>query len=310
METQVIEKTAPPKVTQAQAVAKATAGLPATDAVSDSAMIMATIERIAQNPNANSDAVKVLFEIWKQERDRAAEIAFNKDFSAMSKIMPRIQKDGTVSYDKVKGQPEKGQVEAFKFALYEDIDKVVRPILEEHGFSLSFTTSERAGGGLTVNGILAHKEGHSRTTSLPLALDTSGGKNNLQAMGSSSSYGRRYAACILLNIITVDEDDNGKADGMARTEAQIVGDMCNIHPDPKDIAADFPQALFKTTDERKAFMIEMKEKLSKAETEDEIDSLLDEHGSKFKHLGHNQQKAMNALFVEAKEQFGQTPLAG
>src|SRR5581483_8370196 len=56
----------------------------------------------------------------------------------------------------------------------------------------------------------SHKDGHSRTASVPLALDTSGGKNNIQAMGSTTSYGRRYTMCMLLNIVTVGEDDDGK----------------------------------------------------------------------------------------------------
>jgi hypothetical protein len=214
METQVIEKTeTKPKVTRQQAVEKAVAGLPGTNAVTESASILAMLERVSQNPNVNVDTMKAMLDMWERIQNKNAEVAFNRDFAAMSLDMPRIQRDGSVSYENKKtGQME----EAFKFALYEDIDKVIRPILERHGFSLSFTTSERQGGGLTVNGILAHREGHSRTTSLPLALDTSGGKNNLQAMGSSSSYGRRYAACILLNIITVEEDDNGSAEGIQR----------------------------------------------------------------------------------------------
>lgn len=302
METQVIEQAkAPAKVTRKQAVEKAVQGLPATD---QAAALMGIVERLAQNPDVDVQKMTAILDMQERLWKRNAEIAFNRDFAAMALDMPRIQKDGTVSYDKVKGQPEKGQEEAFKFALYEDIDEVIRPILNKYGFSLSFTTTERQGGGLVVNGILAHREGHSRTTSLPLALDTSGGKNNLQAMGSSSSYGRRYAACILLNIITVDEDDNGLADGQAKTGEQVLGDAFKTND--AATAAEYEGKPFKSNDECKAFMLDMKEKLSKAETEDEVDSLLDEHGGKFKHLGVNQRKAMNALFNEAKAQFGHT----
>lgn len=302
METQVAEKPkTSPKVTHQQAVAKATAGLPATDAAQ---ALMGIVERLAQNPEVDVQKMTAILDMQERILNRNAEIAFNRDFAEMSMELPRIQKDGTVSYDKVKNQPEKGQVEAFKFALYEDIDKVVRPILNKYGFSLSFTTAERSGGGLTVNGILAHKEGHSRTTSLPLALDSSGGKNNLQAMGSSSSYGRRYAACILLNIITVDEDDNGNADGQAKTETQRVGGAMTIHGE--DVSAEYAARglPFASSAERKAFMLEMKDKLASFESEDEIDSLLEEQGWKFAHLGDKQKTAMNELFIEAKNQFG------
>lgn len=302
METQVVEKpkTAAPKVTHQQAVAKATAGLPATDAA---AALMGIVERLAQNPDVDVQKMTAILDMQERILNRNAEIAFNRDFAEMSMELPRIQKDGSVSYEKVKGNPATKE-EAFKFALYEDIDRVIRPILSRHGFSLSFTTAERVSGGLTVNGILAHREGHSRTTSLPLALDTSGGKNNLQAMGSSSSYGRRYAACILLNIITVDEDDNGLADGQAKTETQKVGDAMTIHGE--DVSAEYAARglPFASSAERKAFMLEMKDKLASFESEDEIDSLLEEQGWKFAHLGDKQKTAMNELFIEAKNQFG------
>ncbi len=60
---------------------------------------------------------------------------------------------------------------------------------------------------------------------------------------------------------------------------------------------------FATSEERKAFMVEMKAKLANVETEDDIDSLIDEHGWKFQHLGPAQNKAMNELLIEAKNQF-------
>ena len=78
---------------------------------------------------------------------------------------------------------------AFKFATYENIDRVIRPYLQAEGFSLSFTTAPRTadGGGAIVSGTLSHKSGHSRSASISVALDSSGGKNNIQAIGSSFS---------------------------------------------------------------------------------------------------------------------------
>ena len=111
--------------------------------------------------------------------------------------------------------------EAFTFARFEDIDVAIRPLLIEEGLSLSFSSTERAGGGAVLTGTLSHKDGHSISSSIPLALDTSGGKNNIQAMGSTISYGKRYTTCMLLNIVTTGEDDDGKAGGAVFiTEAQ------------------------------------------------------------------------------------------
>lgn len=42
-----------------------------------------------------------------------------------------------------------------------------------------------------------------------LPADVSGNKNAVQAFGSSTSYGKRYVLCALLNITTRGQDDNG-----------------------------------------------------------------------------------------------------
>lgn len=186
-------------------------GLPATDSAALAAAGMSgLIEKLAQNPEIDVLKMQALLEMQLSIWDRMAKMAFTRDFGAMSLELPRIVKKGSVAYDKEKGNKSAGQEEAFKFALLEDIDSIVRPILPKYGFSISFTTRVREGGGLISVGTLTHKDGHEKVCELPLAIDTSGGKNNLQGMGSTSSYGIRYAHKILLNLITVGEDNDGE----------------------------------------------------------------------------------------------------
>jgi hypothetical protein len=136
-----------------------------------------------------------------------AEQQFNEAFHRLQLEMPRIKKDGAVEY--------KGK-EAFKFATWEAIDAVIRPILQREGFSLSFDSAQRQGdgGGIVVTGKLSHTGGAHRTASIPVPLDTSGGKNAIQGYGSAMSYGRRYTATALLNIVTEGEDDSGVRGGV------------------------------------------------------------------------------------------------
>jgi len=82
------------------------------------------------------------------------------------------------------------------------------PILSKHGFSLSFS-NETIENGIKIFGTLAHKEGHQKTVNLSLPLDTSGNKNNIQAVGSTLQYGKRYIVGMLLNVVTEGEDDDG-----------------------------------------------------------------------------------------------------
>ncbi|WP_409524602.1 ERF family protein [Pseudomonas sp.] len=57
-----------------------------------------------------------------------------------------------------------------------------------------------------------------------LPLDTSGSKNAVQAVGSSTSYGKRYVMSALLNLTTRGEDDDGHAVPTANvTSVQAAG---------------------------------------------------------------------------------------
>ena len=48
---------------------------------------------------------------------------------------------------------------------------------------------------------------------MQLPPDAGPGRNGLQAIGSSRSYGKRYLACDILNLITEGADDNGNSVG-------------------------------------------------------------------------------------------------
>lgn len=202
-------KMAPP----AQPVAKLPAmlqGLPATDSAAMAAAGMAGIvEKVMQDPSIDVTKVQALLDMQLQIWDRMAKMAFSRDYSAMSLEVPKIKKTKQVQYK----NKETGKMEnAFKHEVLEDIDDVVRPLLAKHGFAFSYTTRNREGGGLIAVGTLIHRDGHEKVAEIPLAIDTSGGKTNLQGMGSTASYGVRYLQKILLNIVTVDEDNDGAGD--------------------------------------------------------------------------------------------------
>jgi hypothetical protein len=54
---------------------------------------------------------------------------------------------------------------------------------------------------------------------MPAPHDTTGGKSNVQAVGSTNSFLRRYVACNIFNIVVVGDDDDGT--GGPIDEAQI-----------------------------------------------------------------------------------------
>lgn len=146
-----------------------------------------------------------------------ARIKFNQALARMTTGKLRVKKNGRVDLGKDKG--------GYDFATWPDMDDVLRPLMEREGFTLSFNMETKDGGGAVVCGTLLHTDGHSRTVSVPLALDAGAGRNNLQAMGSTLSYGKRYCAEMLFNIVREGADDDGKLGGTAFITAAQVAEI-------------------------------------------------------------------------------------
>ena len=154
----------------------------------------ALIASAVSNPNIDADKLDKLLDINIKMMDRQAEIEFNQAMARLQPTLPEIEKA-------TKGHNN-------KYAKYEHIERIIRPLYTAQGFSMSFT-SKLEGDVETYFGTLSHSGGHSITGQLTLPPDTSGSKNAIQAKGSTISYARRYILCMLLNIVTIDEDDDG-----------------------------------------------------------------------------------------------------
>nr|WP_298410488.1 ERF family protein [uncultured Halomonas sp.] len=168
----------------------------ASTPVHDSTAIIQVIERAALNPEVDIDKMERLLQMQERVLDRQALMAYSAAMAAMQTELPSIA--------------ERGKGNNGHYATLEDIVDTVRPILQKHGFAVSFriVTQER---GIEVTGVLMHRDGHREETSMLLPADVSGNKNAVQAFGSSTSYGKRYVLCALLNITTRGQDDDGHA---------------------------------------------------------------------------------------------------
>ena len=176
----------------------------APEAQSDARTIIQVIERAAMNPDVDISKMERLLAMQERIHDRTAKAAYAAALAAMQPELPIIAERG--------GIKDRGGNVQSRYALWEDIVGVITPILSRHGFALSFRTGNDANG-VTVTGVLSHREGHSEQTSLTLPIDTSGSKNAVQSVGSSTSYGKRYTCAALLNLRTGESDDDGQAGG-------------------------------------------------------------------------------------------------
>lgn len=177
---------------------------PAAEVADYGASLLEVISRAASDPNVDIDKMERLIAMQERVQDRRAEVSYHAALAEMQPELPIITENGGI-------KNKEGKVQS-TYALWEDINEEIRPILAKYGFSLSFKGQRNGDQQITI-GILAHREGHKETTEVSLPLDTSGSKNAVQAVGSSKSYGKRYAAFDLLNITTRGEDDDGLKGG-------------------------------------------------------------------------------------------------
>ncbi len=166
------------------------------------------IERMASNKDVDVEKLERLIALNDRSVDREAAAAFNAAFSKMQADIPEIDEKGAI-------KNRAGEVQS-RYARFEDVQKVLKPILIRHGFALSFRSEWPDPKTVKVVGILTHVMGHARESEFLSAADESGSKNAIQGLGSAVSYGRRYTTIDLLNITTRGQDDDGQKAGRAK----------------------------------------------------------------------------------------------
>ncbi len=180
------------------------------DLTHDARPPLTTIEMLtsAAQKSGTAEAVQ-LFELLERAEKRQAEKDFIAAFARLK--FPPIAKS------------KKGHTS--KYAAFDDIQEVIDPILAAEGFTLTYSSgAANAKGEIPTFGLLSHSGGHSQRGEIWLPSDgvatKSGGMNMnaLQAVGSSTSYGQRYVAKMMLNLRFVGSDDDGNATSQIRPD--------------------------------------------------------------------------------------------
>ena len=155
--------------------------------------MLSVIARAAADPSVDLDKMERLMQMHERMQAKAAATDYAAALADMQDALPSIGERGNAA----------GR---YTYALWEDINAAIKPILKQYGFALSFRTD--CTDGIAVTGVLSHRNGHSEETTIKLAADSSGNKNAVQAIASSVSYGKRYTAGALLNLTSHGEDDD------------------------------------------------------------------------------------------------------
>jgi hypothetical protein len=178
----------------------------------DRSTVLGLIERLALDPRADVQKLERMMATYERLKAKEAELAYNAAKGRILKKLAgiKIVKNRSVVCEIGRGKPQKGTYEAFKYAPLEEIDKHLRPLLVEEDMDLFYSDEPWEGGGILIRGRLKHLPGgHYEDSFMPAPLDTTGGKSNVQAVGSTNSFLRRYIACNIFNIVVVGDDDDG-----------------------------------------------------------------------------------------------------
>ena len=197
----------------------------ADPAESQSGNLLAQIIAAASNPDVDPAKMETMSNLALRLQAHEQQQQFNRDLNLAILEMPVISKDGKIEIRK-----EGRLIQSTPFARFEDIDRIVRPIAARHNLTYSFRPGGNLKEGLTVECIIRHANGHVENGGpLPLPLENSGSKNGVQGVGSSITYGKRYALCAAFSIVTegLDNDGHGKHSEVSlphEREALVLGE--------------------------------------------------------------------------------------
>lgn len=166
--------------------------------------ILEVISQVARDPNSDIEKMERLMNMHERMLERDAESAYWAAMVGLQGDLPTIPKNGVMKQT----NKDKSASWEIPFAKFEDVIEHIKPVLREHGFSLTFKHEDVAGG-IKTTAVLAHKLGHKEEDTFTSQADVSGSKNSIQAIGSARSYGRRYTSLSLLGLAFGGDDNNG-----------------------------------------------------------------------------------------------------
>jgi hypothetical protein len=164
---------------------------------------LAVLESALQS-GRNADELGKLHEIYRQVKADQAKADYDTAFAAFQTECPPIPRKRTAE---IVGRS--GGSFSYMFAALEDIDKVVVPCLNKHGFSRSFGDTIIDGDALTIECVLSHIGGHHEKRAFTVPTTTKAGMSEQQKYGSAATYAKRQAFVNVAGLRVCDLDDDG-----------------------------------------------------------------------------------------------------
>lgn len=177
----------------------------------ETATILDTIARAASDPSVDVAKLERLLAIQERLLADQRRTSFMASLARLQERLPQIAKSGTIL--------DANRNVRNHFAKIEDIDRAIRPLCADEGFSFSFDSADSPKG-IAYSCQMSHRDGHHETKTLTLPIDSGAGRNAVQSIGSTTSYARRYLLGMHLNLVTREEDDDGGGGAAATVTAE------------------------------------------------------------------------------------------
>jgi hypothetical protein len=202
----------------------------ATDPAELSDSFMNFIARAARDPSIDVGKLEALIRMQRDIADTETRRQTERETAQAAFAYTRALRNAQAEIQPVARDAQNDQTRS-RYARLETVDAAIRPIYSEHGFTLEFGCEPLDGPNIRVFVDVSHcapdaTRAHTKRFHLEAAPDTAGaqGKTNktaLHGLASTITYLRRYLTCLVFNVVTANEDNDGNRPPPPRDDGEL-----------------------------------------------------------------------------------------
>ncbi len=162
---------------------------------------------LALEKDLDVERLEKIIQLHQRLEERDAEIAYNTAMIAFKKNAPRIVKDKHVEFRK-----KDGTLVEYDHASIGNVVSAIIDGLAENDLIHEWI-QEQTDNYIKITCRITHIQGYSKSTALYAKADLTGGKNDMQGIGSTDSYLKRYTLLAITGLATNEFDDDGRGYG-------------------------------------------------------------------------------------------------
>lgn len=172
--------------------------------------------QIATEQGADIEKLEKLMALQERWEANEARKAYVVAMNAFKADPPTLIKDKHVGYGTGDKRTE------YDHASLDQVSKTIAAALSKHGISHRWDVEQPDGGAVKVTCVLTHELGHSESVPMQSGRDTSGGKNDIQALGSTITYLQRYTLLAATGMAVQGMDNDGDIEDLAIPQKQVI----------------------------------------------------------------------------------------